>query len=124
LFYWGPFGRYLLIIKKAHEEKLLQRNSNIYEISKNLGIGNNELDITQFEHVFFMGDLNYRIDLPYLQAVKYINEKELKKLLDYDQLGKEMKHGTILNGFNEQEIGFYPTFKYEIGKRTYKLTVY
>jgi hypothetical protein len=44
---------YFLIIK---DEKLVQRNTNIQEIVKNLNIGeNSNFDITQFEHVFWLG---------------------------------------------------------------------
>jgi hypothetical protein len=81
------------------------------------------LDVTQFEHLFIMGDLNYRIDLPYVQAIKYITNQNYNKLLEFDQLKKEINNSNILYGFNEQNINFNPTFKLDVGSDNYERKV-
>lgn len=49
----------------AHSHKLKQRNDNCQEILRETGrLAANHLDAaSQFDHVFWLGDLNYRIDL-------------------------------------------------------------
>ena len=50
----------------AHAHKLSARNAHLQEILRETrkSIGTPELDLTaEFDHVFWMGDLNYRIDL-------------------------------------------------------------
>jgi hypothetical protein len=43
------------------------RNSNVQEIMLGCRVGNKMLDLaSQFTHTFWMGDLNYRIDLNYM----------------------------------------------------------
>jgi hypothetical protein len=61
----------------AHEEKLSQRKQNVLEIIQNLTLGIPDLDITQFDHVFWCGDMNYRIDLPYSVALKMAYQEEV-----------------------------------------------
>ena len=62
----------------AHEEKMGQRKQNVIEIVQSLNLGNPDLDITQFDHVFWFGDMNYRVDLPYSIAVTYAHEEKVK----------------------------------------------
>lgn len=48
----------------AHQEQVDMRNQNYYEIVEELHLGNQAFDLTNhFHHVFWCGDLNYRIDL-------------------------------------------------------------
>lgn len=106
----------------AHEERLNQRNQNILEIVQNLKLGNPDLDIAQFDHIFWMGDMNYRIDLPYTHGLKFAMEKNYSKLYATDQLKKEVESGQILDGFKEGEINFPPSYKYQLGNRKYTET--
>jgi hypothetical protein len=39
-----------------------RRNQDVREILQNARLGNTKLDLTQFDHCFWLGDLNYRID--------------------------------------------------------------
>lgn len=103
----------------AHETKLDGRNADIGHIMKSLNLGNPNYDAGhQFDHCFFLGDLNYRIEsLKWEEANRLIQKKEWSELIANDQLKKEQSKGNILYGFYEPPITFAPTFKVERGTR-------
>ena len=87
-----------------------------------------------FDGVVFLGDLNYRLDLPRLE-VEIAKERctresslpsnamdvpseflpELRAMLRHDQLRRQMIAGEVFEGFKEGDITFWPTFKYDRG---------
>eukprot|EP00456_Euglypha_rotunda_P028891 TRINITY_DN22745_c0_g1_i4.p1 TRINITY_DN22745_c0_g1~~TRINITY_DN22745_c0_g1_i4.p1 ORF type:complete len:292 (-),score=43.92 TRINITY_DN22745_c0_g1_i4:9-884(-) len=84
--------------------------------------------MNQYHHVFWLGDLNYRLDYgqqgekkkptkeQFEQMVAIIEKKEGKELFSYDQLAKEMKEKRVFVGFNEgSPWKFPPTFKVKRG---------
>lgn len=121
----------------AHQDKVAARNDNIRAILKSSKVGRFYSDgsridpINQFDHLFFLGDLNYRIgfgDQPgktpspqvFDAMVKKIQEGQTLELLAYDQLKAEQQGNRALIGFREFDAGFRegfkPTFKVEVGK--------
>jgi len=71
----------------AHQDSTRSRNIEAAKILKELKLGNPNYDCgNQFHHAFFFGDLNYRIDCPWQDAIAYIQRKELIYLDRYDQL--------------------------------------
>ncbi|KAJ7523803.1 hypothetical protein O6H91_18G063200 [Diphasiastrum complanatum] len=113
----------------AHVGQCSARNGNYREIVGQLRVGIPGMDIlSQFHHVFWLGDLNYRLDFggiegksttppkePWLNVVKMIKAGNLKELLQYDELAKEIKASRVLYKFEEGEITFAPTFKMQKG---------
>jgi len=85
------------------------------------------------DHVFFCGDLNYRIDLPreitqytvmqITECLQKGDETEADKLrlslLRHDQLSRVMSDGAAFPGFSEGKITFLPTFKFDKGTKSY-----
>jgi phosphatidylinositol-bisphosphatase/inositol-1,4,5-trisphosphate 5-phosphatase len=68
-----------------------------------------------FDYVFFAGDLNYRIDAKDQQTQDFLNEKNYQALLSNDQLAQEkVKEDSVFKGFEEGEINFAPTYKFEL----------
>ena len=83
----------------------------------------------QADHVIWMGDLNYRVDLAITRgadAKRNVDDKDrfaevqallqggsasLAPLLAADQLRDEMQAGRAFSGFSEGDITFMPTFK-------------
>jgi endonuclease/exonuclease/phosphatase family metal-dependent hydrolase len=65
------------------------------------------------------GDLNYRVNYQYDECIKVIKDKNIQDLLKNDQLNIEKNSGRILNEFEEGEIKFLPTYKYDIGTNNY-----
>jgi endonuclease/exonuclease/phosphatase family metal-dependent hydrolase len=114
----------------AHAPKLAQRNQNCQEVLRETekNMGTRRLDaVSQFDHVFWMGDLNYRIDLnttkgggePYPSddkehhaAVKtLIDAKDWSALYKADQLMQSRDRGEAFHGFTETPPSWAPTFK-------------
>ncbi|XP_025917936.1 72 kDa inositol polyphosphate 5-phosphatase isoform X2 [Apteryx rowi] len=80
---------------------------------------------TRFDEVFWFGDFNFRLnkDRETVDSILKQNlEKDMSKLLEYDQLISEMSRGSIFKGFQEADIHFCPSYKFDIGKDSYDTT--
>lgn len=72
-------------------------------------------DLTdRFDHTFLIGDLNFRLEVSRLHAEWLVSRKDYAQAIVFDELRKLMRHGTILLGFDEADIDFPPTFKYDL----------
>ena len=79
--------------------------------------GSGQLGIADHDIVFWIGDLNYRIDesMP-TETVLSLSEKgAIDKLRPLDQLNIERSEGRVFEGFEEGVINFIPTYKYQPG---------
>ncbi|XP_061153063.1 phosphatidylinositol 3,4,5-trisphosphate 5-phosphatase 1 [Syngnathus typhle] len=101
-------------------EKKLRRNQNYLNILRFLNLGDKKLnpfDIThQFTHLFWLGDLNYRVDFPNVEAenvVSKIKLQQYQELLCRDQLNMEINDDKVFLHFAEEEITFAPTYRFE-----------
>ncbi|XP_036892491.1 phosphatidylinositol polyphosphate 5-phosphatase type IV isoform X2 [Sturnira hondurensis] len=77
---------------------------------------------TRFDGVFWFGDFNFRLSggRPAVEAIlKQDPGTSVPALLQLDQLTREMKKGTIFKGFQEPDIHFLPSYKFDIGKDSY-----
>ena len=78
--------------------------------------------ILDHEICILNGDLNYRIDAMSRDVVvRAVNENNLAKLLERDQLllSRKRNPGFRLRAFNESPITFAPTYKYDVGTDRY-----
>jgi hypothetical protein len=72
-------------------------------------------DLTdRFDYTFLFGDLNFRLDISRLHADWLISRRDYEQALGFDQLRNQMQHGDAFVGFNEADINFPPTFKYDV----------
>jgi synaptojanin len=71
------------------------------------------------ENVFWFGDFNYRIDVDNNFARTKIQQKDYQELWKNDQLQICMRQGLVFPGFQEGELHFDPTYKYDNGTHTY-----
>uniref|UniRef100_A0A673UJJ0 phosphatidylinositol-3,4,5-trisphosphate 5-phosphatase n=1 Tax=Suricata suricatta TaxID=37032 RepID=A0A673UJJ0_SURSU len=101
-------------------EKKLRRNQNYMNILRFLALGDKKLspfNIThRFTHLFWLGDLNYRVDLPTWEAetiIQKIKQQQYADLLSHDQLLMERKEQKVFLHFEEEEITFAPTYRFE-----------
>ncbi|XP_060723713.1 phosphatidylinositol 3,4,5-trisphosphate 5-phosphatase 1 isoform X2 [Tachysurus vachellii] len=101
-------------------EKKIRRNQNYVSILRFLNLGDKKLnlfDIThRFTHLFWLGDLNYRIDLPPTEAeniVMKIKQQQYQELLSRDQLNMERADEKVFLYYEEEEITFPPTYRLE-----------
>jgi len=126
----------------AHQGKVAARNNDVRQILRHLRLRNAAFDVTQqFDHIFFFGDMNYRIDAP-LDELHPFSPSRLPALLRADQL--HVQRGTeyepsaaltpyealrrhngmlgLLHSMQEQPITFPPTYKLVKGSRDYDKT--
>lgn len=67
------------------------------------------------DHLFWMGDLNYRVTVSEKEAKEILKASLVSDLLKYDQLIIEKQQNRAFFGFQEAVITFQPTFKYDVG---------
>jgi hypothetical protein len=64
--------------------------------------------------VIVVGDMNYRIDdLGYDKVLKCISQNDIQLLLKNDQLNKQRKKKIVFGNFEEGEITFLPSYKFD-----------
>ncbi|TRY97950.1 hypothetical protein DNTS_000282 [Danionella cerebrum] len=102
-------------------DKALRRNHNFQDILRLLSLGEKQLgafDISlRFNHLFWCGDLNYRLDLDALDILKHVSKREFEELMCADQLTRERHRRKAFFNFKEEKIMFPPTYRYERGSR-------
>ncbi|XP_074003273.1 phosphatidylinositol 3,4,5-trisphosphate 5-phosphatase 2-like [Numenius arquata] len=102
-------------------EKTHRRNQNYSDILRSLVLGDKRLsafDLTlRFTHLFWFGDLNYRLDMDVQDILAHITKKEFETLLAVDQLNLEREKNKVFLRFSEGDISFPPTYRYERGSR-------
>ncbi|KAK6130162.1 hypothetical protein DH2020_036078 [Rehmannia glutinosa] len=97
----------------------LRRNADFMEILRKTRFprvnGNAEKSpetILQHDRILWLGDLNYRIALPYRSAKALVAMQNWRALLEKDQLRIEQRRGRVFDGWKEGKIYFPPTYKY------------
>ncbi|MBA0797842.1 hypothetical protein Gohar_008501, partial [Gossypium harknessii] len=69
--------------------------------------------------IIWFGDLNYRLNLSYDKARDFISKREWSKLIERDQLVRELQKGRTFDGWSEGALNFAPTYKYELNSKKY-----
>eukprot|EP01064_Diplonema_japonicum_P038196 TRINITY_DN9164_c0_g4_i4.p1 TRINITY_DN9164_c0_g4~~TRINITY_DN9164_c0_g4_i4.p1 ORF type:complete len:667 (+),score=141.21 TRINITY_DN9164_c0_g4_i4:295-2001(+) len=109
----------------AHQENIEDRNANYAEIVEGITDkidGRKDFWFTnEYHHIFWAGDLNYRIDYDRQKVVQlcYQGLEGWRELYKYDQLQKELAKETVFIDFNESQPLFQPTYKYDRQKDVY-----
>lgn len=131
----------------AHRENVTGRNADFANVSQktvfeigetairevirsgslpHFAIGSSSVGLTDHDHVFWLGDLNYRIDesmtteavLKYAESIRGSSVPD--ELRNLDQLNMERAAGRVFEGFQEGILHFAPTYKYQPGTHTYE----
>ncbi|CAN4085442.1 unnamed protein product [Withania somnifera] len=95
-----------------------ERNANASQILSRTRFSSDSFQclprkILQHDRVIWLGDLNYRIYLPESTTRSLVNDRKWSTLLQNDQLKAELRDGCTFDGWNEEEIEFAPTYKYD-----------
>ncbi|WAR51861.1 hypothetical protein PtB15_1B297 [Puccinia triticina] len=112
----------------AHDSGIIARNRDYQTIVSRLlfETAHGHHTIYDTNHLFFMGDLNYRISLTPLGTsnLKPIDREALNKtfqegrhsslFLEHDTLSHQHACGNVLVGLREAPITFKPTYKYKL----------
>lgn len=108
---------------RIDRKRLEARNQNYRDILKGLSNGfskNGLSDIHhEFDHLIWLGDLNYRIEMSRDEIISKVQQNDLESLTKRDQLFEEMKLENCFVDFEEMEIRFTPTYRYNRGDRTF-----
>uniref|UniRef100_H3GU32 Inositol polyphosphate-related phosphatase domain-containing protein n=1 Tax=Phytophthora ramorum TaxID=164328 RepID=H3GU32_PHYRM len=123
----------------AHRENVAGRNADYLNILNKIQFGDNgedsaapvqdmrfwsgEPSILNHDFVFWIGDLNYRIqDTLTTEEVFRLAEsgRSLNELVQHDQLTIERLRGNVLKGFEEGALSFPPTYKFQAGTSEYE----
>ncbi|KAI1286197.1 Phosphatidylinositol 4,5-bisphosphate 5-phosphatase A [Halotydeus destructor] len=122
-FYRGTSVAILNSHLAAHQEKYKDRVKDYDSISKKLNFV--KRDLANHDLVFWMGDLNFRIDNMAANEVADktldLNDEAISDLLANDQLTRGRSAGEVFEGYNEMTPRFWPTYKYIAGTDEYDL---
>ena len=96
-------------------ERNERRNQNYRDIIKGLSLGQKHLDLfdvtNQFHHVFWFGDLNYRVEDDIKVILDKVEKEDISYLLSKDQLINTQHNKKAFCGFEEAAIKFMPTYR-------------
>lgn len=90
-----------------------QRHIDYKMVNKNLCFGNKNLRIGSHDAIIWLGDLNFRINMSNEEAKTLISQKNYKEMLKHDQLHKQMSDGESFPFYEEMDIVFDPTYKFD-----------
>ncbi|KAK9667886.1 hypothetical protein RND81_13G018200 [Saponaria officinalis] len=101
-----------------------RRNANAYEIIRRTRFSSilnssHPSTIPSHDHIFWFGDLNYRLNMTDTEIRKLVVKKKWNELFSNDQLSKELRSGHVFDGWKEGPINFPPTYKYEFNSDRY-----
>ncbi len=85
----------------ANEGYVERRNRDSWRLLRSLSFNDGWSVLKPKNHCFFMGDLNYRV------------------ALYGDELKRQIDESKVFIGFNEQDIHFDPTYKFNVGSSSY-----
>nr|XP_053649458.1 inositol polyphosphate 5-phosphatase OCRL-like isoform X2 [Cherax quadricarinatus] len=102
----------------AHQEELDRRNEDhdciFQRTCFNLNINSPPKTIKDHEHIYFIGDMNYRINPCDVNIREVASSNKFSILLENDQLTQQRNLKRIFHKFKEGNITFRPTFKYDV----------
>jgi len=109
----------------AGQSKPEERNATYHEVLKGLTTSFSTARGGPFaaplDHdlCLWVGDLNYRLELPNDEVRRRIAARQWDSLLASDQLTIAQRNGSAFSSFREATIGFQPTYKYDSGTSVY-----
>ncbi|KAK4049626.1 hypothetical protein OIO90_005385 [Microbotryomycetes sp. JL221] len=112
----------------AHAHAVDLRKANVKKIFDEmvvddfLGQGARAGNLTnRFEQTFFMGDLNFRLNITRQHADWLVKTKDYNNGLEFDQLRQILADPEgCFKGFSEAPITFAPTYKYDVATKVRK----
>lgn len=96
-----------------------ERRQNYKSLNAGLRFMGNKT-IKAHDVIIWLGDFNFRIDNFENEAVRTsIMEGRLEELLEHDQLNRKMRSGVVFPFYEEHDITFAPTYKFNPGEDAY-----
>lgn len=95
-----------------------ERNADYWTITRGLSFARGKT-VGSHDHVIWLGDFNYRIDLTNDAVRSMLAREDLVGLYSRDQLHRSKDAGEVFPGYEEGSITFAPTYKYDNGSDQY-----
>lgn len=102
----------------AGHSNVVERHHNYKTLAKGIQFSKNR-KVRDHDVVVWLGDFNYRINLSNEDTKRLIKKMDYSKLFEFDQLNQEMANGESFPFYNEMEIKFPPTYKFDNGTNRY-----
>ena len=102
----------------AHDDNVARRNQDHKDIYSGINFERSRGKVRLiFDHdyIFWLGDLNYRLNAGDIEVKAMVANKDTEGLLQFDQLKQQQRIGAAFDNFHEPTITFLPTYKYDIG---------
>ncbi|XP_058831685.1 inositol polyphosphate 5-phosphatase OCRL-like [Topomyia yanbarensis] len=101
----------------AHTQEVDRRNEDHDEIIRRMSFEKTFRGraIDEHHHIFWIGDLNYRLNSDITQEFVNCKDRDYNQLYAYDQLYVEKGKKRIFREYKEGKILFGPTYKYNPG---------
>ncbi|OQR74707.1 type II inositol 1 [Tropilaelaps mercedesae] len=102
----------------AHAEERDRRNQDFNDIRNKTAFNNFRPSKAIHEHdqIYWIGDMNYRLQDASRDMVESMcGANNYAPLWERDQLRDQQRKGLIFVGFEEGQLNFRPTYKYDIG---------
>lgn len=98
----------------AYMDNVPRRNQDYHEIESKMTFSFKGRQISIWDHdfLFWMGDLNYRVEEEDEKVRRKIKKGDYDWLLSHDQLRDQMRKKLAFDPFIEPQITFQPTYKY------------
>lgn len=97
----------------AGQSQVTERNADYAEITRKISFPMGRA-LSSHEYLFWCGDFNYRIDMDKDELKDLIKKGEIETILQFDQLKRQQEAGKVFKDFQEGEINFAPTYKYDL----------
>lgn len=101
-----------------HHGLRFQRNRGIDDHGMSLTCPD-RLQLTSVDAIVWLGDFNYRVGLGSEMARMLVQQRNLPKLYENDQLNLQMVAGLAFPFYSEARINFMPTYKFDVGTDHY-----
>lgn len=89
-----------------------ERHQNYRAISKSIAFSRSR-KLKDHDAIIWLGDFNFRIDLDGETVKSLIAQRAFLRLYEHDQLNNQMAKGETFPYFDEMEITFPPTYKFD-----------
>lgn len=103
----------------AHVEEYERRNQDFRDICNRMRfqqLNQQAKSIKDHDHIYWLGDLNYRItELDPISVKKMVEDNNFGTVLEFDQLRQQHRNNQVFVGYTEGIINFKPTYKYDPG---------
>jgi hypothetical protein len=106
---------------EAGQSKNEERIDTLMQLlNKGINLGDSYSTFKDIDLWIILGDLNFRIDLNYEDAISLIRDKNYELLYSMDQFNSSRENNELLKEYiKEKEINFEPTYKYVQGSNEY-----